>query len=537
MNTRTVPSSDCCVVRDLIDRHAREIPDRVYALFEDGTRWTYRELREQVVACAAGLQKLGVAQGDFVLSWLPNGPDAVRVLFGLNYLGAVYVPINLSYRGGVLRHVIANSGARLMIADARLVERLASVETASLATVVAVGGGAPRIAGLESVADSILREPGTEPRPPVRPIAPWDTQSVIYTSGTTGPSKGVLSSYLHPWTFQQVLQHIGPDDCNLASLPMFHATGFMAVYGMLVVGGRVAVIESFRTPEFWDTVRRYGVTTTGLLGVMMQFLLKQPTAPSDRDNTLRTALVVPLDEDARKFSGRFGVDIYTIYNMTEMSAPIYAGPNPSAYGSCGRVRAGVEVRLVDDHDIEVAPGQVGEMIVRTDLPWAMNHGYHNDPEATARAWRNGWFHTGDAFRCDADGNFYFIDRLKDAIRRRGENISSFEVEREIAVHPAVREVAVVGVADEISEQEALAVIAPAPGRAVDPAELIEFLRPRLAHFMIPRYVRILPELPKTPTQKVLKHVLREQGLTADTWDRERAGIVIARERPANSRRR
>jgi crotonobetaine/carnitine-CoA ligase len=175
-------------------------------------------------------------------------------------------------------------------------------------------------------------------------------------------------------------------------------------------------------------------------------------------------------------------------------------------------------------------GTIGELIVRTDMPWAMNSGYHKNPEATAKAWRNGWFHTGDAFRKDADGNFYFVDRMKDAIRRRGENISSFEVEAEITAHPAVREAAVVAVKSELSEDEVLAVLAPVPGQTIDPVALIDFLRPRMAHFMIPRYLRILPDLPKTPTQKVQKHILKTEGVTADTWDREKAGIRIAREK-------
>jgi carnitine-CoA ligase len=190
----------------------------------------------------------------------------------------------------------------------------------------------------------------------------------------------------------------------------------------------------------------------------------------------------------------------------------------------------VEVRLVDENDCEVALGEVGEMLVRTDRPWAMNSGYYKAPEATARAWRNGWFHTGDAFRQDSDGFFFFVDRMKDAIRRRGENISSFEVEAEILAHPDVREAAAIAVPSELEEDEVMAVVAAAPGRSIDPAQLIEFLRDRLAFFMIPRYIRVLDELPKTPSSKVLKTDLRAQGVTADTWDREKAGIHIKRDR-------
>jgi crotonobetaine/carnitine-CoA ligase len=186
--------------------------------------------------------------------------------------------------------------------------------------------------------------------------------------------------------------------------------------------------------------------------------------------------------------------------------------------------------VVDGNDNEVAPGAVGELIVRTALPWAMNHGYHKNPEATARAWRNGWFHTGDGFRVDEAGNFFFVDRIKDAIRRRGENISSFEVETEVCAYPAVREAAAVAVASDIAEDEVLVAVSLAQGHVLDPAALIDFLRPRLAHFMIPRYIRVLDDLPKTPTLKVQKHVLRAAGVTDDAWDREKAGIVVRRER-------
>jgi crotonobetaine/carnitine-CoA ligase len=188
------------------------------------------------------------------------------------------------------------------------------------------------------------------------------------------------------------------------------------------------------------------------------------------------------------------------------------------------------VRVVDENDCEVEDGVVGELIVRTDMPFGLNHGYHKNAEATASAWRNGWFHTGDAFRRDSDGNFFFVDRIKDAIRRRGENISSFEVEKEIVAHDDVRDVAVVGVPSEFGEDDVMAIISPVPGRTIDLVALVEFLRPRLAHFMVPRYFRIIEDLPRTPTEKVQKHILRSEGITADSWDREKAGINIKRER-------
>jgi crotonobetaine/carnitine-CoA ligase len=262
---------------------------------------------------------------------------------------------------------------------------------------------------------------------------------------------------------------------------------------------------------------------------MTGFLLKEPPKPTDRDHHL-TILMVPYTEDGPRFAERFGASVYTVFNMTEVSCPTISVCNPATPFTCGTVREGVEVRLVDENDCEVPTGQIGEMIIRTERPWALNHGYFGNPEATARAWRNGWFHTGDAFRKDAAGNFYFVDRMKDAIRRRGENISSFEVESEVATHPDVREAAAIPVPSEISEDDVMVVVAPMPGRDIDPAALIEYLRPRMAHFMVPRYVRILPELPKTPTQKVQKHLLRAEGVTADTWDRDKAGIKVGREK-------
>jgi len=288
--------------------------------------------------------------------------------------------------------------------------------------------------------------------------------------------------------------------------------------------------ERFDTASFLDTVRQTGTTAVFLLGVMAGFLEKLPARDDDADSPLRLAFMVPLAGDIAAFSKRFGCTIYTIFNMTEVSTPILSQPNPLVRGTCGQMREGVEVRLVDENDCEVPLGTVGEMIIRTDRPWAMNSGYFRNPEATARAWRNGWFHTGDAFRKDEAGFYFFVDRMKDAIRRRGENISSFEVEAEVMAHPAVREAAALGVPSEVSEEDVLVVIAPVEGATLDPAELLEFLRPRMAHFMMPRYVRLLPELPKTPTSKVLKHELRQQGVTADTWDRERAGVQVKADR-------
>jgi crotonobetaine/carnitine-CoA ligase len=216
--------------------------------------------------------------------------------------------------------------------------------------------------------------------------------------------------------------------------------------------------------------------------------------------------------------------------MTEVSSPIVSGPNPTKRGTCGKKRDGVDVRLVDENDCEVLVGEVGEMIVRTDRPWAMNSGYYKNPEATAEAWRNGWFHTGDCFRQDEEGFYYFVDRRKDSIRRRGENISSFEVEAEVVAHSGVREAAAYGVASDVTEEDVMVAVAPVDGATIDPQELLEFIVDRAPYFMVPRYIRILSELPKTPSAKVQKHILRNEGVTDDTWDREQHNIKIKREK-------
>jgi crotonobetaine/carnitine-CoA ligase len=523
-----------CVARHLIDRHAIERPEALFASFEDGQHWTYRTLRTEVTGCAVALQQLGVQQDQLVLLWLPPGPDALRLLLAVQYLGAVAVPINTAYRGGLLAHVLQNTGAALAIVDGRLADRLADVERSELRQVVVLGPERPALPHVTVHGAERLAALG-EPGPPPRPIEGWDTQAVLYTSGTTGPSKGVLSSYLHLHSTVQAMVHVGPQDCNLASLPLFHVGGILAIYMALIHGGSLAMIESFSTSRFWDTVRQHRVTTTGLLGAMVQFLMKQPPSPDERRHPLRSVMVAPLTDDAVDFSARFGVDVYTEYNMTELCMPIFSDRNPRNVASCGLARRGVELRIVDAHDNEVPDGQVGELIVRTARPWQLSHGYLNNPQATASSWRNGWFHTGDAFRRDQQGQYCFVDRLKDTLRRRGENISSFEVEVELLAHPAVREAAVVGVPAAESEDEVLAVLSLVPGATIGAAELINFLRPRLAEFMVPRYIRLLPELPKTPTNKPLKHVLKTEGVTPDTWDREAAGLSVKRQRLAPRR--
>jgi carnitine-CoA ligase len=362
---------------------------------------------------------------------------------------------------------------------------------------IVLSGSPPRLAGATLHPANALDSADATCPVLARAIAPWDMQSIIFTSGTTGPSKAVMSSYVHLHQMSVSAPFLSDADRYMINLPMFHSGGVMPV--TLIHGGSIAMVDSFNTESFWPTVKKTEITTVIQLGVMGGFLLKRPSAGDDRDHPLRTCTYVRLNETALLFHQRFGTDIYTHFNMTEISMPIVSAANPTALGGAGRPRDGVIARIVDEDYCELPGGAVGELVVRTDCPWAISHGYACDPTATSTACRNGWFHTGAGFRRDAEGNFYFVDRLKDANRRRGGNISSFEVESEVLAFPSVREAAAIAVKSNIAEDEVRAVVAIKEGERFDPAELIAFLLPRMPHFMVPRYVRIVDALPRTPT--------------------------------------
>ncbi|MEU9586106.1 ATP-dependent acyl-CoA ligase [Streptomyces werraensis] len=541
-----VPTAEQCVLGPLLRRRAAATPTAPYALMPDGDRWSYARTLRETEETAAALQALGVAPGELVLSWLPNGPDALRVWYGVNLAGAVLVPLNIAYRGAILRQVIADSGAAVLVCRPSLAARLAQTDerAGSVRTVVLLPGPddapqevaalAGRLSGRYRV-ETGLRADRAEFTEPVPTPQPWDPQTVVYTSGTTGPSKGVVSSYAHLYSSCTAAFHgmAGPQDRYLLQLPLFHAGGTIGAYGMLVHGGSVTVVPAFSTGEFWPLIRRTGTTLCTLLGVMATYLLKQPPLPQDTAHPLRAAYVIPFTEGAAEFSRRFGVSVRALFNMTEVSCPVLSAPDhrPGIPMHCGRPRPGITARVVDDHDREVPDGEAGELVLRADRPWSFLSGYLGRPAETAAVWRNGWFHTGDTFRRAPDGGLVFVDRKKDAIRRRGENVSSFEVEAQAVAHPGVLEAAAVAVPGDEGEDEVLLVVADRdPAAPVDPAALLEFLRERLAHFMLPRYIRVLPELPKTPTGKPTKHTLRAEGVVAGTWDREAAGIRIRRER-------
>lgn len=525
---RPIPA-DRAVIPRMLQAWAAERADAPCVQFDGGEIWSYDDAWQAARRTAGGLQSLGVQRGDIVLVWLPNGAAFMRAWFGLSALGAVYTPLNVAFRGKMLEHVIRNSGAKTLIAHKDLVPRLESLDLAQVERIVVCGGEVPpRLDGIDVHPESALAS--AAPSDALPELQPWDLAAVLYTSGTTGLSKGVKIPFAQLATAGMAAHgYLRRDDRIYIFTPLFHTVGISAVFATLNKGACFHLAESFRAPTFWQDVKRTGCNRIlGLISSMTSYLAK--AIPPGETCPFDFAMMSPITAETVKFAKDQRFDFFSAYSMTELAVPVLSATNQAILGSCGRPRTGVECRIVDANDIEVERGQVGELIVRADQPWTINAGYLNEAAATATAWRNGWFHTGDAFRQDVDGNYYFVDRLKDSIRRRGENISSVEVELEIAAYPGVMEAAVIGVPSPFGDDEVVAVLAPLPGHAVDPAQLITFLLERLAHFMVPRYVRIVDSLPKTPTAKIKKHELRETGLPQGTWDREAHGFHVKRQK-------
>ena len=526
-----MPAREDCVMPCLIDRYAAQHPDKEFIRFEDGQRWTWAQAREIGLRTAAALQARGVTPGDTVLAWLPNNASIVRIWLGANYAGAIFVPINQSYRGRLLEHVLNTSRAKVMICHPQLAERLTDINLAHLTHVIVEGQTADNVRlAVKVEPDSVLDQPG-EPDRAYEPQL-WDIQAIIFTSGTTGPSKAVQVTYLHLFaTAQATYGYINGSDTMMINLPMYHVGGTASFMSAVSVGASISLYDGFNTREFWNQVRASNASVvSGLIGAMTVFLSKNEPKPDDADNPLRMVTLMPINADTVALGKRYGFSHLSGFNMTELSGPLITNINETVDRSLGKPRVGVQCRIVDDHDMEVPVGTIGEFICRSDRMWDQFTGYYGNPEATAQALRNGWFHSGDLMYRDGDNNFFFVDRKKDSIRRRGENISSLEVEMEIASFPAVREVAAYAVASPAGEDEVMIAVAPKPGDTIDPVALIKYLTPRMAHFMVPRYVRIEAELPKTPTNKIQKSDLRAQGITADTWDREAAGMMLKREK-------
>lgn len=495
--------------------------------------YSYGEIDERSSRMAQGFADAGVKAGDTVLLMLPDTVDYIIAWCALAKLGAIEVPVNVHYRGTILTYVINDSGAALMLAHDEYLERVEAVggDLTSLKEIYMSGEADTNAASRFALhrAEELLAErgwSGTGPRY-------RDLMAVMYTSGTTGPSKGATITHAHAYEYAlgvvEMLE-LREDDVYYAPLPLFHLAGqFALVYCACIAGATAVLPGTFSAQGFWHDVRHHRATASFLLGAMANFLYGQEPQADDADNPLERVLMVPLIPETEAFRTRFDCLVSTTWGGTEMNCPMRSGFDLVDNKSCGRLADDrYEVRIVDEDDAEVPAGVPGEALVRAKEPWIISNGYWNHPEWTVTAWRNQWFHTGDMLMRDDGGNYYFVDRSKDAIRRRGENISSMEVENEINAHPDVLESAVIPIASQHTEQEVMAVVVAKPGHDLDPADLIRFLEPRMAYFMVPRYVELTGDLPKTPTGKIQKFPLREQGVTPATWDREAEGVKLKR---------
>jgi crotonobetaine/carnitine-CoA ligase len=510
------------VLPRMMRRRAAETPDAIYALFEDGTQWTFADAWREANEAAAILAELGLVQGERLMLWMPNGPDFLRIWMGANLLGGIVAAPNLAYMGQILQHIVTLVEPRIIVAADSLIDRLDPIDCSAASHVISIGKelGAAGKATMRRPADR-----GGRAVPALPELHPWDTQLIVFTSGTTGPSKGVAVPFaqMHALAQTHYGDRFGPSDRYLLNLPMFHVGGLLIATGAMMTGGSILVVPGFKTGEFWGSVRRWSITGATLIGAAASFLENEPATPDDAGSPLRWTSVFPLVKDPAAFERRFGVKIFTGYGMSELSIPITTRRLADA-SSCGQLRDDYEAQLVDEHDYPVADGEVGELVVRPRKPWIVSQGYWRDPAATARAWRNGWFHTGDRFRRSTTGDYYFVDRSSDALRRRGENISSQEVENELLVHPEIAEAAVIGVPSVHGEQDVMAVLVRTPGSTVEARAIDAFFEPRMPRFMRPRYIRFVTHLPRNPSLRVLKHELRAEGVTQDTIDLSAAPV-------------
>lgn len=520
------------VLPHLIAARARTTGDRIFLQHVDGRALTFTAVHAEALRWAGGLQRLGIGAGDRVVAMLPPSFEAVTAWLGIGWLRAVEVPLHTAYRGRMLEYTVNHVRPSVAIVHADYLDRFAEIEDElSDSLQVVVIGERPEVAGLRrgsrSVADVLAGRPAEDLEGP----AHHDLASILYTSGTTGPSKGVMVPWaqIHAMSEGCVPTHgLTADDVWYSPYPTYHASGKIPVYAMALLGGQVVMRDRFEGRSFWDDVLTFGCTTTMLIGASAGYIAARQPKTDGAVSPLRNVLVSPPPADPEAFEKELGIRICSVFNMTEISAPISTDWRQMTDRTCGRVRAGYECRIVDEHDDELPRGVPGELIVRSDQPWVLNAGYWDMPEKTAEAWRNGWFHTGDVCMQDERGEFFFVDRAKDAIRRRGENISSMEVEVTVVEHPAVVECAAFGVPAEFGEEEVKIAVVLAEDATFDPADLVEYLAQRMPRFMVPRYVEVVGFLPRTPTEKVRKDQLRAAGITADTWDRDAAGMVLPR---------
>lgn len=522
----------------LLADKAERVGDRTWLIF-GGQRYSYAQAHELSNRYANGFRDLGVRKGDHVAVMLPNCPEFIWTIWGLGKLGAVTVPLNTAARGELLKYFITQSDSTCVVVAAEWADRVAeALGNNDRVRAFYTLGGAGALANCgRTWADLAAFAGAPDEEPDSTAVLASDPQYIMYTSGTTGPSKGVISPHSQAHGVGRSLaQNFGyrSDDVVYTCLPLFHGNAlWYSCYAALWADCTLAVSPRFSASSFWDEIRATGATQFNALGAMTNILLRAQPSPRDREHRVRQAMLVPLSPDVyREVSERFGVQVTSLYAMTETFAVTMLTPDdPVSKGaSAGKSRGLSELLIVSDEDDPLPIGEVGEICVRPCEPGIVMSGYYKMPEATVRDTRNLWLHTGDRGRIDADGYLYFVDRKKEAIRRRGENISAYEVEMLIARHPSVLEVAAVPVTSELSEDEVMIYVVCREGCIVSEEELVRFANRNMAHFMVPRFVHFIDALPKTASEKIEKYKLKtwaEQNRVT-LWDREAVGLKLER---------
>lgn len=508
----------------LLRQRAEQMPDKLF-LRSAGVDLSYGEFNRRANQFATYLYSLGMKPGDKIGIMLPNSPEFLVSWLGAAKANIVYVPINTEYRGQILSHQLDLADVTTMVIGAEFLDRLVAVEDKlpKLKRVIVRGASdTPLPARLTRL--DYAETAGAKAQEPDKLARYTDPFAISYTSGTTGPSKGALTTNCHVVGFAQdfnTLMEYEPHDRLYTCMPMFHALGaWLGVLTTLIAGGSCLVGARFSASGFWDEVRSFDATLGHVIFSIPPILMKQPPRPDDK-TTLRRIYVAQRNPE---FEERFNCRIHEIYGQSETGIVTGCWPGtPTKPGSAGKANANsYDVKLVDDDDNEVPVGSVGEFVVRPKHSYGMMNEYYNMPRETIAAFRNFWFHTGDSGRMDEDGYFYFVDRKKDALRRRGQNISSFELESVVMSHPKVLDCAAVAVPSPLTEDDVKVVVVVRPEEKLSAEELWRYCDENMPRFWVPRYIEFRDVLPRTPTQKVEKYKLRAGENAGQVFDREAA---------------
>ncbi|MEZ5572439.1 MAG: AMP-binding protein [Halioglobus sp.] len=506
-----------------------------FILFGDEV-YTFAEVNQRVNELAAGLASAGLKAGDRLAFYMGSSPEVIFLVLATNKLGAVWVPVNTDYKGAWLLDTINGSRPTILVSDAAHLERLQEIQPSLSDVTVVMHGGHESLAGSRSLSSLYVSGAG---EPDMSALSTGDTCAVLWTSGTTGKSKGVMQSH-NVW-FNAALAvnephqyGIAEDDVIFTVLPMYNSAVWVtAIFRALFAGVPLAIDPSFSVSTFWQRVDHYKATQCFTLGAMHMFLWDAPERDDDASHSLRKLMAIPMPPAVvEPFCQRFNLTLVPQglgqSEAMRLVAPVAGRTQPP--GSCGSLVPGLEARLVADDGQDVADGEAGELWVKPLWPHFIFNGYFDNPEATAAAFDGPWYKTGDMLKRNAEGYYFFSDRKKDAVRYKGRNISTFEVELAARRHPAIADCAAFGVqsAELESEQEIMLDVILKPGQSLTAVELARFINDNAPYFFVPRYIQFVDSLPYTPTNKVQKFLLRERGVTPSTWDARASGFKVQR---------